>query len=137
MLVKPSILFNGQAEQAIFFYQRIFNGEIHNLVRFGDTPQNPQFANLEEKDKNRLLNARLNFGNNQFNVSDCFPNQKLNIGNNIMLDVVFFDENEIGEIFNNLSEEGEIIMPLTKVFFSPNYGKIIDKFGIVWNVMQM
>lgn len=32
MLVKPSIVFDGQAEEAILFYQNVFKGKIENLV---------------------------------------------------------------------------------------------------------
>lgn len=125
MLVKPLIVFNGQAEDAILFYQQVFNGEIENLLRFGAAPDGSTFANLGDKDKRRLLNARLDFGNNQFNVSDCFSNEKLNIGDNIALDVVFFDENSINTVFQALSIDGKILMSLTKVFFLLLMGRLL------------
>ena len=37
---------------------------------------------------------------------------------------------EAGRVFNELSDQGEVIMPLQKVFWSPCYGVLRDKFDI-------
>lgn len=137
MLLKPSITFNGQAEEAIKFYQTVFKGEIVNLSRFSDAKGNPQVEKLDEKYKNRLLNARLDFGDNKFNVCDCFPGVELVNGNNVQIDLVFYDDKDIHETYNALAEGGTATMPLTKTFFSPNFGNLTDKFGIHWSIMQM
>lgn len=137
MLVKSSIVFDGQAESALNFYKEIFNGTIQNLFRYADAQGNPELVNLEEKYKQRIMNARLDFGDNKFNVSDCLPNQELVIGNNIIMDAVFFDETRIDEVFLGLADGGQVLMPLTETFFSPKYGQLIDKYGIRWELMQM
>ena len=138
MLVKANITFDGQAEAALNFYKEVFNGEIVNLIRFSDAKAlGSEMPPIDEKYMNRLVNARLDFGNNKFNVCDAMPGQVVIVGNNILMDVVFFDDKEIRMIFEALSEGGQIIMPLASTYFSPNFGVTTDKFGITWSVMQM
>lgn len=137
MLVKPSITFNGQAEEAILFYQKVFGGEIDNLFRFGESPKNTPYANVTDAEKNRVMNARLTFGGNQFNVADCLPFEEISIGGNIKLDIVFSQSENIEEVFDLLSEGGKVVMPLTKLYYTPACGEIIDKFGVRWELMVM
>lgn len=137
MLVKAHITFDGQAEEALNFYKKVFNGQIEDLLRYGDIGDNPMTASLDEKSKNMVMNARLTFGNTVIGVSDSLPHEPLVKGNNIAMDIAFFDGKEIHKLFNALSDNGKVIMPLTATFFSPNFGKLIDKFGITWDFMQM
>lgn len=137
MLVKAYITFDGQAEEALYFYKEIFNGKIENMIRYGEEKGDTPIAQLDENTRNRIENARLDFGNNCFNVSDILPGEKFIVGNNIHLDIVFFDDKNIKETFDKLAVGGEIIEPLGAKPFSPNYGNLTDKFGINWSIMQM
>jgi predicted 3-demethylubiquinone-9 3-methyltransferase (glyoxalase superfamily) len=38
-------------------------------------------------------------------------------------------------VFGDLSENGQVQMPLTKTFFSPKFGMVADKFGVSWMVI--
>lgn len=137
MFLKPSIEFNGQAEEALNFYKEVFNGKIDHLFRYSDAPDNPQSANLNEQQKQLLMNARLDFSGNKISISDGLPNRKTSAGDNIKLDLVFSINEEVKPIFEALAEGGKITFPLTKTFFSPNFGELTDKFGIHWSFMQL
>ena len=45
------------------------------------------------------------------------------------------DEAEAQRLFSGLSEGGQVRMPLGKTFFSPAFGMVADKFGILWMVI--
>ncbi|WP_165042954.1 VOC family protein [Dysgonomonas sp. ZJ709] len=139
MLVKPTLVFDGNAEEALTFYSKILNGNVEELLRIGDVDAKdyPPVNDLKEEDKKRIMNSRLNLGKSVFNICDTAPGVKVIAGNNITMDIVLYDDKEIHQIFISLSEGGKILMPLTTTFFSPNYGILIDKFGICWNIMQM
>lgn len=137
MLVKANITFDGQAEEAINFYQKVFKGEIVNLMRYGQVMDKFPAGMVPDSYRERIVNARLDFGNNKFNVNDAMPGQPVIKGNNVVMDVVFFDDTEIQQIYDGLLEGGKVIMPLGETYFSPNFGVLVDKFGIYWNVMQM
>jgi len=137
MFLKPSITFNGQAEEALNFYKSVFNAQIVNLCRYGEAPASPQLSTLNEQEKQLIMNVRLDFGANKFNISDSLPNRKVSFGSNIKIDLTFAIEEEVKPIFDKLAEGGEITLPLVTTFFSPNFGELIDKFGIHWSFMQM
>jgi PhnB protein len=37
-------------------------------------------------------------------------------------------------LFAALGDGGQVQMPLTKTFFSPNFGMVADRFGVTWMV---
>lgn len=137
MLVKANITFDGQAEEALNFYKEIFSGTVTNIIRFGEVIDNYPTGMITEPYRNRIANARLDFGTNMFNVCDAMPTAKLTVGNNIAMDLVFFEGEDIHGIFEALSVGGEVMMPLKKTYFSPNFGILVDKFSINWTIMQM
>lgn len=135
MLAVPSITFNGQAEEAINFYKEVFNGKIEKLMRYEDEPIE---QSIPDNFKKRIAIAWLYLANgkNILNVCDAAPGESFVIGNNIKMDM-FFDGKEILSIFDALSKGGKVITPLAQTYFSPNFGFVIDKFGINWYLMQM
>lgn len=139
MLVKPNLFFEGNAVEAIQFYQAVFVTEAQNVVRYGDFPQQPGAPPMNETYAPLIANARISLGNSFFNVCDVLPPAKVTAGDHIRMDLVFTEEDNssIGQIFAALSEGGIVIKSLEKVFFSPAYGEIKDRFGIEWAVMQM
>lgn len=137
MLVKANITFDGQAEEALTFYKRVFNGTITNLMRYGEVADKYPDGMVTEEYESRIVNARLDFGNNMFNVCDSMPTDKLIVGNNIAMDLVFFEGEDIQAIFEALSVAGEVVRQLKATYFSPNFGIVKDQFGINWTIMQM
>lgn len=138
MLVKSNLFFDGNAGEAIRFYQEVFTTEAQNVVRYGDYPQQPGASAMVEEQARRIANARLSIGNSFFNVCDVLPPNKVTTGNQIRMDLVFpKDDLSITQVFAALSKGGTVIKPLGKVFFSPAYGELKDRFGIEWALMQM
>lgn len=138
MLVKPNLFFNGNAGEAILFYQTVFTTEAQNVVRYGDYPPQPGAQPVSQEYGRCIANARISVGSSFFNVCDVFPPAAVNPGNQIRMDLVFTkDDNSIEKIFAALSEGGIVTKPLGKVFFSPAYGELKDRFGIEWALMQM
>ena len=42
---------------------------------------------------------------------------------------------EVFELYDKLSEDGQVIEELAPVFWASMYGMVIDRFGICWQVM--
>jgi uncharacterized glyoxalase superfamily protein PhnB len=40
-----------------------------------------------------------------------------------------------GGFFNALTDGGEVQMPQARTFFSPRFGMVSDRFGILWMIM--
>jgi PhnB protein len=127
MTLIPYVHFEGNAEEALNFYKDILDGEILMTSRYGDAPMP-----VDEDWKNKLMHARLKFGNSILYVSDGPKNFKVIRGQDIQLSVDVPDENKIVEIFNKLSAGGIVTMPLADQFWGAKFGMLRDKFGIGW-----
>jgi PhnB protein len=44
------------------------------------------------------------------------------------------NEAEADKAYNALAQGGQVMMPLTKTFFSPRFGMLTDRFGLGWMV---
>jgi PhnB protein len=130
MKLIPYLTFPGNCEEALNRYQKIFNGTLSDVSRFGDNP-NPQ---LPDDQKNKIMHARLAFGDNILMFSDTMPGGTIDFGNGISLSIGLTDETEARSIFSQLAEGGNITMPLEKQFWGALFGMVKDRYGINWMI---
>ena len=123
----PYLHFNGEAEEVLNFYKDVFNGEVIALNRYADSPMQ-----VNEDWKNKIIHARLKFGDNIIMISDSHNGQLASKEGNIQLSVEVDDEKKIEEAFNKLAEGGKVTMPLAKQFWGATFGMLHDKFGVNW-----
>ncbi len=128
----PYLVFNGNCEEAVNFYQAALGGE-SQILHFGDAPPNPAFP-VPEHVKNLVMHAELRKDGHVIRFSDTFPNSPYNAGNNISFSLEFDTKETTQSTFEVLSKDGTIEMELQETFFSPLYGKFTDKFGVIWQV---
>ncbi|MBC2722462.1 VOC family protein [Desulfosporosinus sp.] len=128
----PYLVFNGNCEEAVNFYQTTLGGE-SQILHFGDAPPNPDFP-VPDHLKNLVMHAELRKDGHIIRFSDTFLNNLYNTGNNISFSLEFNTKEETREMYEVLSESGTIDMELQETFFSPLYGKFTDKFGVMWQV---
>ncbi len=127
MTLTPYLHFQGNAEEALNFYNNVFNGEIGMVNRYGDGPMQ-----VDDDWKNKIMHAELKFGNSMIFVSDGPKGYKSGKDGNIQLSVDVPDENKIEEVFNKMAEGGEVTMLLADQFWGAKFGMLKDKFGIGW-----
>lgn len=128
MKLIPYLNFAGNTEEALNYYQKVFNGTIHDLNRFGD--MFPPETNYKDK----IMHARLEFGENMLMFSDGMPGTPVDHGNGIYLSIGLNDEAQARSIFDQLSEGGRITMPLEVQFWGALFGQVMDKFGVSWMI---
>jgi PhnB protein len=120
--VQPYLDFNGRCEEAIEFYRRALGAEVATLHRFKDSPD-PNMSSPATADK--IMHANLRIGENSVSASDGggSHNGQLNFqGFLLALNVSNVVEGE--RLFAALSDGGQVMMPLTKTFFSPGFGML-------------
>ena len=127
MKLNPYLHFEGYSEEVLNFYRDVFDGEILMLSRYGDGPMQ-----VDEDWKNKIMHARLKFGDSLIMVSDGPKGFKTTTGGNIQLSVEMDDENKMNEVFNKLAEGGKITMPLQDTFWGARFGMLTDKYGTGW-----
>ncbi len=128
MKVIPYLNFQGNFEAALNAYQKIFNGEVSDHNRFGDS------FPMEDNYKNKIMHARLHFNDNTIMFSDTIPGGTINYGNGINLSIGLTDEEQAKSFFTQLTEGVNITMPLEKQFWGALYGQITDCFGLNWMI---
>ena len=100
-------------------------------MRFGDMPPNPEMK-IPENMNDWVLQATLPFGDNFLRLSDTFG--EFNDATTERISIVMEGDLKMVEnAFTVLEEEGEVKKPLESTFFSPAYGSLFDKFGVMWS----
>lgn len=125
--------FNGNCEEAFNFYKSVFGGEFTYLGRFGEMPSSEDYT-VPETDKNKVMHVSLPIGSSVLMGSDVggdwAPSFKQ--GNNFAVSISAHNKEEADRIFNFLSTDGQITMPLMDTFWGDYFGMLTDKFGINW-----
>ncbi|MBC2578877.1 VOC family protein [Clostridium sp. DJ247] len=125
----PYLIFEGNAEEALNFYNEVFGAEKVNIMRFGDS-QMP----VDEEYKNKIMHARLEHKTFNLYFSDTFQGEKVEKGANVSLTLEFETEEAIDKTYATLSEGGNVYMELQKTFWNAKYAKLTDKFGVTWDL---
>jgi PhnB protein len=127
--------FAGNAEEAFDFYKSVFGGEFASVVRFKDMPM--EGVTFPKEDENKIMHIALPIGeDNLLMASDTLESlgQQLVQGNNAYVMVSPDSREEADRIFNALSEEADIEMPIADQPWGDYYGALKDKFGVMWMV---
>ncbi|MGM7680723.1 VOC family protein [Cytobacillus sp. Hm23] len=130
MKIIPYLYFAGNCEQALNYYKDVFEGEIISLQRFHEAPDMP----VNEENKNKVLHARFQMGEQTVYFSDGLDTQAIEKGNQVTLTIEFSKVDQIETVYSKLAESGEIIMPLQDTFWGAKYGKVVDTFGVCWDL---
>lgn len=129
----PYLVLNGNANEAISFYEKALDAEVLFKQTFGEMPENPEFP-LPEEAKGRVSHATIKVGETEVMFSDTFPGQPYQIGNQVTICISTNDVAKSKQIFEALQQEGKVNMPLEETFFSSAYGNVTDKFGITFQI---
>jgi PhnB protein len=129
--IQPYLFFNGRCEEALEFYRRAVNAEIIMLLRYKDSPSPETTPRGFE---NKVMHANFRIGDTQIMASDGRGDENLNFqGFALILNVAA--ETEARLLFAGLADGGQVQMPLGKTFYSPCFGMVTDRFGILWMVL--
>lgn len=137
MKVQPYLFFDGRCEEALEFYKEKLGAEVGDLMRFSEAPPMPQSdagCEMAPGSENKILHADFKIGETALMASDGMNSGNPNFeGISLALSLASMEETE--RLFNALSEDGQIQMPLGPTFFSPSFGMVTDKFGVSWMIM--
>lgn len=129
----PYLVMNGNAAEAISFYQESLDAQAIFTQTFGEMPENPEFP-LPPEAKNRVSHATVKIGETDVMFSDTFPGQPHQIGTQVTICLSTDDKEQATRYFNALQDGGQVNMPLQETFFSPAYGIVVDKFGVTFQI---
>jgi len=133
MQVTPYLMMDGNAKEAIQFYENALEAKVLFLQTFGEMPENPEFP-LPEEAKGRVSHATIEVGESPIMFSDIFPGQPFQSGNQVTICLSTKDKEKSNKIFEALQQGGQVNMPMEETFFSPAYGIVTDKFGVTFQI---
>ena len=132
MKVEPYLFFDGRCEEALDFYRKTLRAEVVALIRFKDSPD-PSMVHGGQ-DGNKVLHALFKIGESTIMASDGRNQGKPNF-QGFALSIAAKNEAEAKKTFDALADGGRIELPLGKTSFSPSFGMVFDRFGIMWMVL--
>jgi len=132
--INPHINFNGNAEEAFTFYKSIFGGEFSKIIRFKDL-SNEEFQ-VAEREANKIMHIALPIGKNVLMANDVPEIMGLTNENESRskISISTASKEEADKLFNGLSVNGQIEMPIGDSPWGTYFGMLRDKFGIEWMV---
>ena len=129
--------FPGNTEEAFNFYKSVFGTEFrgNGIQRFGDIPAEAGHPPIAENVKKMILHVELPITGGHILMATDAPKEMgftLTPGNNMHICVQPETKAETKKLFDALSKDGTIIMPLAEMFWGAYFGQFTDKFGINW-----
>lgn len=120
------LMFEGNAEEAINTYTSLFDeSEIINITRYE--------AN-QGGNEGSVMHATFSIKGQEFMAIDSYVQHAFTFTPAISLFVTCDSEEEVEQVFEKLSQDGEVLMPLGAYPFSAKYGWINDRFGVSWQL---
>lgn len=134
--VSTYLNFPRTTEEAFTFYQSVFGGEfIGGINRFGDIPPQEGAPQIAEEDKNLVMHVVLPIlGGHMLMGTDAPESMGFSVtnGTNVYINLEPDTREETERLFEMLSQDGQIEMPLSDMFWGAYYGSCTDKYGVQW-----
>lgn len=80
--VHPYLILNGNAKEAVKFYEQALGAEVLGVSTYGEMPQSPDFQ-LPEEAKDLVVHANLKIGHTSLMISNEFPSQPYTLGDQV------------------------------------------------------
>ena len=133
MQVQPYLFFDGRCEEAVDFYRKALGAEVTMLMRFQDSPEPPQPGMVPPDSEHKVMHTSFRIGDTTVMASDgqCAGRPSFQ---GFALTLIVSNNAEAERLFSALADGGQVQMPLSKTFFSSNFGMVEDRFGVGWMI---
>jgi len=127
--LNPYITFDGNAKEAMEFYNTVFGGKLTtSTFKEGGASHDPS-------NDDKIMHAMLIADNGiTLMASDSAKGWPYSAGNNVSISLSGDDEAELQGYWDKLSADAKIEQPLTKAPWGDLFGMLTDKFGMRWMV---
>ncbi|MCB1076232.1 MAG: VOC family protein [Verrucomicrobiae bacterium] len=131
-LIQPYLFFAGRCEEALDHYRTILGAEVEMLMRFSEAPDQPPPGTLEAGFENKVMHSSFRIGSSTLMASDGCESGTGFEG--FALSLTATDADQARQYFDGLAQDGQITMPLNETFWSPCFGMVKDRFGVLWMI---
>lgn len=137
MTINPYLNFDGNALEALTFYQSVLGGELTPVVRLKDFPEMTRMEGVTEADHNRVMHTSLPIGEGyMLMASDIVPalGHTFKPGNNAYIHLEVESAEEADRIFHAFTRDGVVEMPMAEAAWAERFGCGADQFGVRWMI---
>lgn len=118
--ITPFFMFSGKAEEAMNFYTSVFDqAAVHHVFHHED---------------GTVLHAAFTLKGQKFMCMDNSTKQEHAFTPAMSLFVACDTEEEIDGLFEKLSQDGKVLMPLAASQVSEKFGWVEDQYGVSWQL---
>ncbi|GAB2555689.1 VOC family protein [Kribbella endophytica] len=126
--LNPYIAFDGQAREAMEFYQQVFGGDLA-INTFGE------FGATDSPDADKIMHSQLETPSGYTVMgSDVPQGMEYTPGTNVSVSLSGDDSDELHGYWDKLADGGTVSVPLEKQMWGDEFGMCVDRFGIAWMV---
>jgi PhnB protein len=130
MQITTYLIFNGQCEAGFKFYEQSLGAKIKFMMTHGESPM---AAHVSPEWRSKIIHGTLALGEQMLMGSDAPPDHyEKPQGFSVSIEVA--DPVEAERMFQALSENGNVTMPMQETFWAVRFGMVTDQFGIPWMV---
>lgn len=128
MKVQAYLAFNGNCQEALDYYAKLFDAKIQNRQTYEDKK-----IDVPSSYRNKLQHAELKGKGVIFMAYDASPDTPINHGNQIHMSVDVDKVNDAKDLFDALSNDGKVHHNFREREWG-HFGRCTDKYGINWMV---
>lgn len=122
------INFDGRCAEAFQFYEKNLDGVIGPLLSFRDSPIS---ANVPNEWQDKIIHGSITIDNIVLAGTDTMPDEYQKPKGFCLL-LRLPSECKVKTLFEIFQENGAVILPPQKTFWSPCYAIVDDCFGVPW-----
>lgn len=128
--LNPYVFFDGDCEEAMRFYERVFKVQLEGLIYESQAPGVKPAAGK----KSPVMHARLPLYGGALMASDWMADRPFERKQGFYVSLICPDLKEAKRVFAALAEGGQVNMPFEKTFWAEGFGMVIDKYGTPWMI---
>lgn len=131
------LTFHGNCFDAFTFYKSVLGGEFSYVGRFKEMPPEEGMPPLPKEMEDMIMHISLPVSKETRLMGSDTGGEwapAYVAGNNFSVSVNTDSKEEVDRLFNGLSADGQVTMPLNMTFWGDYFGMFTDKFGINWMI---
>lgn len=128
----PYLNLEGNAREAIEFYEQALGAEVLSIITYGEMPEMP--STFTDDLKKLVAHAKLRVGESELMFSDAPSSSSIPKGKQVTICITTNDVDKSKQFFEALRQNGQVNMPFGEEPFSPGFGDVTDKFGVTFQI---
>lgn len=131
MQLSTYLSFDGNCREAFSFYEQCLGAQVVAMMTFGESPACDQ---TPEESRDKIMHGCLQLGENLLMGTDATPGCPHRSISGAHMVVSVPDPGDAERVFEDLSRDGSVEMPMQETFWARRFGMTVDRFGVPWMV---